>query len=379
MRKITCFSLVLITILFASCKEEITLDSSKKDTILVVDGLITNEKGAIIKLFLTSEINNTVKLPYSGCLVSINENNTKSETLAETEPGIYCSTNDGIIGKVGNQYQLIITTPDGKIYKSDFQTIAEPVEIDSLYYDFMKREVLGYPFGLPGYQFYVTAKQTHTSETYFLWTMEESFQYTADYKLYAIDGGAGIRICGIDTVTEYENLYRCWITKPASYIFTGKTSNLSIPHIEEQPLMFIGTDSKKLQERYSLLLTQCVINKEAYYFWKGIEDQISEDNFLVANQPYNIIGNVENINNPEEMVFGYFTVASVTQKRIFVNRPYAAFYYEICYIDYDGNFLPPPKFYILLENGMLGEVLEPCVNCTSEGGEPVKPDFWVDF
>ncbi|NOQ27528.1 MAG: hypothetical protein GQ564_19370, partial [Bacteroidales bacterium] len=109
-----------------------------------------------------------------------------------------------------------------------------------------------------------------------------------------------------------------------------------------------------------------------------IEDQASEENFLVASQPYNIKGNIKNINNPDESVFGNFTVASVTQKRIFVNSPHVAFYYEDgCSMSLGFN-LYNPAFIVNVPGWGLAKVNEWCVNCTFEGGEATKPDFWID-
>jgi hypothetical protein len=176
---------------------------------------------------------------------------------------------------------------------------------------------------------------------------------------------------------QYENLYRCWKTQNVGYIITGNTSNLSIPKISNQPLHFVGTNTKKLQERYSLNLIQYSIDENAYYFWKSIEDQTSQENFLISNQPYNIIGNVKNINNPDESVYGYFTVASVSKKRIFVDRPNTPFYYVKCAI-MDEAPVPYPEFYVTDETGKTGQVIEDCIDCRSQGGEPLKPDFWID-
>ncbi|NOQ24102.1 MAG: DUF4249 family protein [Bacteroidales bacterium] len=377
MRYKTKYFLLIFAIILLGCKDEFLLETTNYKPIMVVDGMITNEPGPYtIKLSLDSPLPLEEKVCLKGCTISLYENTDKSEVLTETEPGIYVTSADGIQGIVGNNYSISILTPEGKEYNSEPQEMKVPIGIDSIYAELIKLEKEDYPFGLPGYQFYTDTKTTSNQESYFLWNMIETYQYTADFRLHSVWTGDSLLLMSLGSLPEYENNYRCWKTQNPGYIFTGKTSNLTFPKISRQPLHFVGTDSRRLQERYSLLLKQYSIEEKAYYYWKSIEDQISQDNFLVASQPYNITGNVKNTNNSKESVYGYFTVASVTQKRIFVDRPNNAFYYQICIVC--QNCGPPPWFYISIDERMAGKAYERCIDCTSKGGKIIKPDFWID-
>ncbi len=361
---------------------------------MVVDGSISNEAGPYtIKISQSSPINEYEEIPLEACTVTIHENTNNSEVLTEKEPGIYVTSEGGIQGVVGNKYSISIITPAGKEYSTEPQEMKVPVGIDSVYAELIYVNDEEYSNGLPAYQFYIDTKTAPVPENYFFWKITESYEYTVDFDLFDIYFGR----LYLDTnylrrepiLQDYRNnLFRCWKTQTVNSIFTGKTSNLIIPKITHQPLHIVGTNSKRIQERYSLLLKQYTIHEEAYYFWKGIEDQISEENFLVANQPYNIIGNIKNINNPNETVFGYYIVASVTQKRIFVDRPIdVPFYYDMCTLVTDPSaiagiyeFETPPFYLVEYDNsygyGVL--VFEYCVNCTLSGGNNMKPDFWID-
>ncbi|NOQ24107.1 MAG: DUF4249 family protein [Bacteroidales bacterium] len=380
--------LIILSILTLGCKDEFLLETTKYKPIMVVDGMISNEEGPyVIKLSLASPLPKEEKeIPLEGCTVTLYENSIKSDDFLENEPGIYVISEDGIQGVIGNTYSISIITPDGKEYNTKPQEMKEPVEIDSLYTELLYHEEIDYPFGLPGYQFYIDTKATSNQENYFLWNMIETYQYTADFKLSSIFDGEISYFMSLGEIPQYENTYRCWKTQNPGYIFTGKTSNLTIPKISHQPLHFVGTDTKRLQERYSVLLKQYSIGEEAYYYWKSIEDQISQENFLVATQPYNITGNIKNINNPNDPVYGYFTVASATQKRVFVDRPNNPFYYEICFVCFKDCSRAVPQFYVTVDliddNGTIitatGQVKVPCIDCTFNGGEITKPDFWID-
>jgi len=376
---VVLFSILLLTL---NCKEEVFLNKNNYSPILTVDGMITNEPGPyIIKLSMSKPLDAYGKIPYQNCIVTIYENSGISEELEEIEPGIYASKEDGIRGEIGNKYSISIISPEGKEYNSDYQELLEPIEIQSFYSKFIYLEDLDYaPYGLPGHQFYVDTKLASNPNSYLLWTMIETYKYNADYILYSVFDGHDMLYVHLNELPEYENIYYCWKTQNVKFVFAGRTGNLDIPKITKQPLHFVGTDSRRLMDRYSIILNQYSIGKEAYDYWNDIEKQISDENIIATSQPHNIYGNVLNVNNPNELVYGFFTVASVNKKRIYVDRPRTPFYYEICYVDWDGSALPPPLFYVLYDQaiGGLGEVLEPCIDCRSKHGVTVKPDFWID-
>lgn len=357
-----------------SCREEIVLQAGISDKILVVDGMITNEPGPYtIKLSISSNVNNPGFIPFTGCEITIFDNKKSSEVLTESEPGIYQTSIEGITGIVGNQYRISIQSPEGKRYETEFEEMKELVEIDTIYTELIRKEVFGFYYGLPGYQFYMDTKTATGYDNYYLWKMDETYQYTAKYRLISVYNTEL-------TYADYINLYRCWKTERVKYFFTGKTANLLSPVITKQPLHFVGTETRRLQERYSLLLKQYSITQNAYYFWKNVEALNAEENFLFTTQPYNIIGNIKNKENPDEIIYGYFTVASVSQKRIFVDRPRTAFYYsESCGVNYNIEDLiisARPLFIVGADLGPAA-VSEWCIDCTSDGGEPVVPDFWI--
>lgn len=365
------------------CKDEFLLESRSYTPTIVVDGFISNELPPYtVELSLSSPVTANEKIPLTNCIVILFED-SRSETLVETEPSVYKTSKNGITGTIGKFYSISIQTPNGEKYSSEPQEMKPPVEIDSLYAMLTNKEHVDYVYGLPGYQFYITTKLAENQDNFLLWQLEETYQYTAIHELFAIYDGTELRRGDYDLFVEYQNKYRCWKTQNVKNIYTGKTNNLVIPKINDLALHFVGTDSRRLQERYSLLVKQYSISEEAYYFWNAIQDQIEEDNFLFATQPYNIPGNISNVNNPHEIVYGGFTVASVITKRIFVDSPRVPYYYtKKCSTIEDYSKVSPPAFIVVVEkeneNSALGSVHQSCIDCTSRGGEIIKPDFWID-
>ncbi len=378
----TKYILLVLVIILLGCKDEFILKSDTYEQVMVVDGLISNEPGPYtIYLSLTAPVNSDEHIPLEGYIITLHDNTGQSEILSEVKPGKYVTSESGIQGVVGNEYSISIINPSGVEYKSDFQKLPEPVEIESVYTEIDSTISRNYAFKIPGYQFYVDSKLAQTQENYFLWSMTESYEYDSDYEFYALESNMGLFMYNKPKITR---LRTCWKTQKVNYIFTGTTTNLSTPQIRHQPLHFVSTDTKKLSKRYSLLMTQYIIGEEEYKYWKELENILSEENAFSTSQPYSITGNIKNINNPKEKVYGYFTVASVSQKRIYVDYSDLDMYYIKCTVVSDikdiNNYkkiLGPPYYWVDDGSG-LGIVAFDCIDCTSEGGTTFRPIFWVD-
>jgi hypothetical protein len=376
--------ILILAVLAIGCKDEFLLDSKMNQNLLVVDGTITNESGPYtIKLSLTSNVDAPQNIPYTGCSVILFDNLGNSEVLTESFPGTYVTAIDGMQGVVGNEYRISIITSDGKEYETDFQRMMEPVEIDSVFTELYYQPHIDYPFGIPGLKFLINTKMATTDENYFLWKMNETYEYDIDYTLLYLQTRFG------DYLTynpRYDTIETCWKTQNVNYIITGKTTNLTIPQIVGQELYFVSTETKRLAKRYSVEVSQYTIDEQTYYFWKELEKQISNQNFLVTTQPYNIRGNIKNSENIDELVLGYFNVASVSKKRIFVDRPAIMFYYPKVVVITDQKAInefkrthEAPYFYVEISDGLVGILTHgACLDCRTEGGVLQKPDFWVD-
>jgi len=372
--------LIFIILFSLSCKEEFQLEIINDQESIVFEGFITNEPGPyIVKISKTTTINNSERIPFANCQVTIYDDKGFSEVLIETESGIYKTKQDGIQGTVGNSYKISIITPDNKEYVSEFQEMLTPTEIDTIYAKLEYHESDENSFKNPGYQFYVNTKQSSQSENYYLWTLNETYEYTVDYTVFDV---VQVTDKNEEFIRDFTPLYRCWITNDIKKIYTAETISLSSSRITNKGLHFVNTKTKKLTHRYSLLLKQYTIDKTSYTFWKGIENQISEENFLFLTQPYNIKGGIANINDSTETVLGHFTVASVNEKRIFVTRPNVSFSYEICYVLLDdwGNAADEYGLVYLVKtyNDLVGAIEPHCLDCRFDGGDVNKPDFWLD-
>lgn len=369
---------MLALVLMYSCEEEYFPEVVKYQDLLVVDGMIHSGPGPYtVKLSFSAPVDNPQYLPYSGCQVIIEENTGLREVLTETEPGTYMTAEDGIQGQVGKTYTLIIHTPDEKTYHSEPQKLLAPVDIENIQASLEYRESQELNHDLVGYQFYLTTAQATTDSVNFMWDLTETWEYTSDFIIEYVYQGF------IEEFSDFDSVYRCWKSDHIPNIYTHSTAGLSQQKIVDFPLNYVTTQTRRLMIRYSLLVDQYVIGKQAYQFWDDLSEQIEEESSLFYSQPYQISGNLKNINDPDEPVLGYFVVAGKSSKRIFVDRPAGEYlYYEQCVpiTDLRGlGFTHPsewPVYLTELGSGELAYASDICFDCTLRGGQLDPPPFW---
>jgi hypothetical protein len=195
----------------------------------------------------------------------------------------------------------------------------------------------------------------------------------------------------ISVFPQPDSFYTCYNNDINTGIFTVDLSKLSTPEVSNFPLNYVNTNTRRLSIKYSLLVKQYTMTIEAYNYYSKLNDINSQQGTLYAQQPYQLKGNVKNVLNDEESLLGFFFVAGMDEKRIFVERPPASlvkFYYGICEID-DGDFdaykyirtTPSntwPLYVATDADGRRALTDQACVDCRRKGGSIEKPGFWED-
>lgn len=378
--------LFLPAMILTTCEEYFTpaLDP-KYEHVLVVEGEITNFPGPYtIKLSSSVSFQNRQVVPLSGYFVEVEDDQGNSEVLTETSAGVYTTSVDGLQGIAGRHYRIKIVSNDGREYASGFEELKTPPVIDTV---FAKVEYVSddnIPFDLAGYRFYVNTFTPLDEETYYFWKLNATYKYSADLIIRWMYDGE------LHPYTNSDSLRYCWLTKKIFEYFLFDNQNLNTTTVNDFPLHFVPVDVRDLSIRYSLLTTQYNISKEAYRFWHSVKDQNDNIDDLYSKQPFQIRGNIFNINNPDEPVLGYFMVAGKSEKRIFVDRPQypVIMRYGECklveqdYRNFGTIFLSAPaqwpEFATIDNDGRWAYPPQVCLDCREKGGTIEKPDFWIN-
>lgn len=399
-------AILALFLLSTSCVEEYwpVLDVNT-DQILVIDGKISNFPGPyVVKLSTSRALNSLVQLPLTNATVSIADNLGHQEILNETSDGVYETSIGGIQGVIGNSYQIRIQLTNGKIYESLFEELLNPVEVESVSVEeSVKLAQTNIEEDQEGFQFYVSSKEAENTKTYLHWEMEETYEYHSDYKIiFLYDGNTydstAYNPLGLTQTKNQDTLFFCWRSQNITEQFSYSTEYLSLPVVNKLPLHFIPFGDERLRYKYSFLVKQYTISEEAYTFLDKLNQQNNNQQALFTTQPYQIRGNVFNIEDPTEPVFGYFmTAAGTNGPRLFTKAP-SRVRYDMTKCFVDTNMATMKKYmelaspqdlpiyfttiYIPEMPGALelpdltAWVRQDCLDCERKGGTAIKPEYW---
>jgi hypothetical protein len=314
-------------------------------------------------------------IPVRGAIVSIEDDLGTSETLTEREPGVYMTMPDGIRGQTGRSYRLHVKIND-RNYQSDYELIQTPLAIDSIFTHIEKKSITG--GFVDGLQFYVNTAEIHDQKTSLMWTYSETYkfrsEYILDYIYYRADS----------IVRNHGDSGRvCWKTIMSQETFTWSAEKLRGDRLTNFPLHFVSVLNNKLSERYSLLLSQYTLSEPAYTYWSEVEALQEETGSLYTRQPYQVKGNITDIENTNAAVMGYFMAVGLSTKRIFVNPPPLTFKYEECisvknlYQTTNPSQLKFPLFSMEVGEDQYFAPYN-CFDCRLKGGTMQKPEFWKE-
>ncbi|HPE57350.1 MAG TPA: DUF4249 domain-containing protein [Bacteroidales bacterium] len=375
--------LFLVFTVLTACVEEYWPEIEKYDNLLVVDGIMTNARGAIIvKLSRSASLDQSVFIPETEASLSITDNIGNQITLQEKDPGIYLSDST-TQPMAGRSYQLNIQLANGESYESETELLQEPIKISQVTWEEELKPGHELLHDIEGYQFYIDSKEAIKDSSFLMWSLLETYKYKSDFKIQIYYDGE------IKPFPRPDSLQTCWKTERVSQLFTGRTDGLNQPVIRHFPLHYVDTETRKLYIRYSLLVNQYTLTESAWNFWEQVKIQSEEQGGLYQTQPYRIVGNIKNINDPDEAVLGQFTVAGTDTMRVFVPRAPLNYYYEKCILSEADieNFsaiteFPPeswPIYATTSPEGAAALPLQECLDCRLKGGTIQEPVFWTNY
>ncbi|MBN2813605.1 MAG: DUF4249 domain-containing protein [Bacteroidales bacterium] len=344
----------------------------------VVEGYISDSPGPYtVRLSRTVAMEDPEIKPIRNAVVIIADDTGLEETLTETAPGVYITHADGMRGVKGKSYSVIVKT-DGKTYQSAFETIPEAVAIDSVYAHTETRYIED--GAVQGLQFYVNTKALPDQHAYLLWKYEETYKFRAELVLDFI-------YYSLDSIVRNlsDSGQMCWRTVQSYEAFTFSSVNYSQPQLSLFPIHFVDGQTNKLSVRYSVLVNQYTVSERAYHYWDEIGRMNEESGSLYTRQPYQIKGNLYNVENSDEVILGYFMAAGISNKRIYVNPPSIGFNFGVCtpatdvLINSSPDEINWPLYAMLLPTGEHGFAHLACFDCRMNSGTETAPDFWQEF
>jgi hypothetical protein len=307
--------LFLITVIFSTCIDPYTPRLSSYESLLVVDGMITDENTPCeVKLSRSVLSKDSIPEKVSDAVVIITDELGNSTTLNNSGDGSYRTNPDVFTGETGKTYTLHINTNDGNEYISEPCTMLPVPDIDNLY--FQPDQQFGYNQSeiLEGIRFYIDGGDIEDGTAYLRWDVDETWEFrlpSPQKFIYFKEDS----ILPIDRIKEV-----CWRTYSAEDILIRSFMPGESSIINKEPLIFRATNkSDRFLIRYSILVRQLSISESEYNFWNNLEKVNESGGDIFDSQPYAVEGNMSCLNDQRKKVLGYFKVSAVKQKRIFID------------------------------------------------------------
>lgn len=370
---------LLVIVFFSNCVTEFNPPSKGYENLLAVDALLTDDEDGIkVTLSRSTPIDTNAYLPENGANVQLLSGSGETYQLHQVgDGGEY--TNQEIDARVGESYRISIQTRDGKKYESDDVVMINTPEIDSVTFQYEERPAAF----LEGIQIYTNTHDPNNNTWFYRWEWEESWEFHMPYDSYLIWKDNQIK-------EREKRVYKCWKFGESTSIDIASTKRLTQDRIHNFPLLYVSTESDRLSQRYSLLVKQYALSEDSYNYWKELQKVTENLGTLFDPQPSIVFGNIRNVNDPNEIVLGYFDAATVSKQRIFIRR------YELPGISLPNRFqfcadsivseYQIPTMYgqgwvLVLETvtptgfpAFLMSTLR-CVDCTLYGTNE-KPEYW---
>jgi len=336
---------------------------------LVVEGWIESNgsDSTFFTLSRTVRLDSNVYTPETGATVVLEDSAQNTYPLQQIQPGKY--SYPPFTFKPGTGYRLRITT-GGKEYASAYVPLTNNPPIDSISW---KRSDDPLHLGLT---LYASTHDPKNNTRYYRWSCDETWQYHVKFFAtwtYINNAPAPF----IDT------FYTCWRSDNSANLALATSAQLAQDVIYQAPIQMIPLNSQKLQIKYTVLVRQYALTKEAFNWWQILQKNTESIGSIFGVQPSANPGNIRCLTDTSQQVLGFVGGGNTQTQRIFITndqvKPWT--YVDDCF----DTVINAGKMQQFLNSGfLLFRVEAPgafrishnyCVDCTLTGiNKP--PSFW---
>jgi len=203
------------------------------------------------------------------------------------------------------KYRLRIRTKNGKEYLSDYVAAKKTPAIDSVTWEHDKvRNAI------------VIKVDTHDPKNqtrFYRWKFEQTYEYRS-----AVFSALDRDLVNREIIIRKDNIDRCWKTFSSANIALGSTIKLTEDRIKDLPINVVPINTNWFYVKYSILVKQYALSQDAFEYWTSLAKTTQGTGGLFDPQPSQVTGNVKNVADVHELVFGYFSVLTEESKRVFI-------------------------------------------------------------
>lgn len=312
-----------LLIMTGSCVIPYDFTQDSFERMLVVEGYVTDRAGDHrIYLSWSGEFEEREFEMEEGASVTVFENGDRQIHFLHTEGGLYLAEDPSFRANRGNSYILKVEV-NNSTYMSSEVTVLPCAEIESV--GFVENVLFR-----PGEQrerktlsLQVTTMEDPEASRYYRFNKQETWLALATESrnrkikpIFEIRDGVPVDVSW--EITEFDNITYCWPISESRGISIATSEGLQYNRLTGVNVSMVDLYSDKLLYKYSALIRQFSIPKEAHHFLSLMKQFSEGEGTLFEVQPGFIEGNLHSLSDPEEQVIGIFYASEVKEKRIFV-------------------------------------------------------------
>ncbi|MEO1049023.1 MAG: DUF4249 domain-containing protein [Bacteroidota bacterium] len=342
------YSLALI-VLYAGCVEPFEFSSAENEELLVIEGSITQSTGTHqIMLSRTADFGagNAKRIP--GAEVTIFDDLGGSERYVELGAGVYSLRGENVQGVPGRTYFVEIRIGDD-LYRSEPETMPLVQPADSVYFRVAEEtEIL--ESGEERSDFFITIFldspiNPEGTSSNLRWQIEEIYSFVTL------------------PIQPFNVIFTCYIPVPADpqriiladgeFIGSNRVDGFELFKRDIFP-------PEQFISRHFFNVYQISQTDRAQVYWEDIQKVANQQGTIFDPPPAPVRGNVFNVNNPDELVLGYFSAQTVDTVRTFTTP----------------GLLEP---FVVVDPCDGLDPIDLCFNCrTPQGSTLTRPSYWGD-
>lgn len=299
----------LLMITFDHCKDPFELVGPGLKRNLIVDAVISDSPDPqYVKLSTTLEARRPPE-PLPGALITLTDDSGESENLIDLNDGRYLLKRTKLIPHSGAMYKLDVQLPNGKHYQS---TTSESMGIsqasDKVSFEIDKDRIIsseGIPIENTNIKIYLNSQlPLETNATYLRWGIDEVYTIKPTCSPFAIECPPWCFI--------YQDVSTAKVT-------LVNTADYRQPQLQKVLLQTRNVDFTFMIRHY-FNVTQYSMSERAFQYWKKVQLLTQRTGSLFDPPPALVTGNMINVDDPKEPVFGFFEVSAARLTRLYIDR-----------------------------------------------------------
>ncbi|MEX0288876.1 MAG: DUF4249 family protein [Flavobacteriaceae bacterium] len=322
-RLLTTFLLLLSGALLSTCIDPVTPEFELEEGLIFVDGFVSTAPGAS---FVSVEVSAFEFGVYvvnfvAGAEVSFRNTVTNEVVNLEERAEVYVPPED-FVAVPGESWELNIMLQDGRQLLSEPESVLDPIPITNIRasynpeMEFVEAENDFIPGHLITVDFIDPAQETNN----YYWTYKsfENIIVCEKCRFSMLREGECTRgLSGTDPYYDYICETACWQIR-----YPERINILSDRFIDGNSVRDIEVAQIPLYtiEDIVIEIQQISLTPAAFEYFEVLKDIVDDNRGLNAPPPAALVGNMSNVNDSEDFVFGRFTAAASSTASIFIDR-----------------------------------------------------------